>query len=330
MDESQDCAYLEEEHGITHADFLAWNPSVKDDCSGIKVGYSYCTYKFPDPVDPRWTTGTSTPLPTQTGMVPYCDEYYLVGEGMTCTDLTGWMSHYGYFYLWNTGVNEQCSNLWVDTWYCIGIDYEKSSSLAATTISSPATATPTTPMSITATATTLSSKVSTPARPTATSSPISTDGRCGTNTPNNAICAGSGFGLCCSKSGWCGDSTDHCGVGNCHSGDCVVPAPGFVSTDGFCRPMNNATCPGSTFGDCCSNNGYCGNTLGHCGPGNCYSGACIISDVPVSTDGQCGPSTSNDTSCVNSGFGNCCSLSGWCGDSEDHCGKGKCYSGACL
>lgn len=141
--------------------------------------------------------------------------------------------------------------------------------------SSPATATPTT--------TTSSPKppqpcllVSSPAQPTATPSPISTDGRCGASTPNDAICAGSGLGSCCSNNGWCGD------------------------------------------------------TLGHCGPGNCYTGACIISDMPVSSDRQCGTNTPNVASCVESGFGDCCSLYGWCSDSEDHCGKGKCYSRACL
>ncbi|RYP17573.1 hypothetical protein DL765_004428 [Monosporascus sp. GIB2] len=51
-DESMDCQYFEDSWSLSHADFVNYNPSVKDDCSGIKVGNSYCVevnYGFPRP-----------------------------------------------------------------------------------------------------------------------------------------------------------------------------------------------------------------------------------------------------------------------------------------
>ncbi|KAK3290201.1 glycoside hydrolase superfamily [Chaetomium fimeti] len=57
------------------------------------------------------------------------------------------------------------------------------------------------------------------------------------------------------------------------------------------------------------------------------SGAGSGLEPPVTTDGTCGAVNGN-TVCGN-GFGNCCSASGWCGDSAAHCGSG-CQSGECL
>ncbi|KAF2024409.1 glycoside hydrolase/deacetylase [Setomelanomma holmii] len=51
--------------------------------------------------------------------------------------------------------------------------------------------------------------------PTTPTAPVSTDGTCGTQ--GGATCSGSTFGNCCSKYGWCGPSTDHCGSG-CNGG----------------------------------------------------------------------------------------------------------------
>ncbi|KLU89886.1 hypothetical protein MAPG_08855 [Magnaporthiopsis poae ATCC 64411] len=43
------CAAIEQKYGLSHARFLAWNPSVLGDCSGIQTGYEYCvgTPQFP-------------------------------------------------------------------------------------------------------------------------------------------------------------------------------------------------------------------------------------------------------------------------------------------
>lgn len=43
------CGQFETKFGLSHARFVAWNPSVKNDCSGIKLYYDYCvgTPTFP-------------------------------------------------------------------------------------------------------------------------------------------------------------------------------------------------------------------------------------------------------------------------------------------
>ena len=100
--------------------------------------------------------------------------------------------------------------------------------------------------------------------------PVSKDGKCG---PANggATCEGSGFGDCCSSSGWCGTDDAHCGT-DCISGKCNQ---GGVSTNGRCGAgFNKATCKGSSYGNCCSAGGWCGSTEAHCGKG-CQSGDCV-------------------------------------------------------
>ncbi|KAI0017339.1 hypothetical protein F4780DRAFT_612143 [Xylariomycetidae sp. FL0641] len=155
---------------------------------------------------------------------------------------------------------------------------------------------------------------------------ISTDGSCGPAN-GNKVCEGSGFGDCCSASGYCGSEDAHCGAG-CQSGfgSCDDGA-GDISTDGSCGPANgNKICAGSGFGDCCSASGYCGSETGHCGAG-CQPefGTCDDSAGDISTDGRCGADNGSKV-CVGSGFGDCCSASGYCGGEDAHCGAG-CQTG---
>ncbi|KAK0625165.1 hypothetical protein B0T17DRAFT_264062 [Bombardia bombarda] len=44
----------------------------------------------------------------------------------------------------------------------------------------------------------------------------------------------------------------------------------------------------------------------------------VASPLPTSRDGQCG----GGVTCQGSAFGQCCSVSGWCGSTEEHCGIG--------
>ncbi|EEH37042.2 hypothetical protein PAAG_07460 [Paracoccidioides lutzii Pb01] len=163
-------------------------------------------------------------------------------------------------------------------------------------------------------------------RPDNSTSKISLDGKC---SPDIS-CTGSSFGECCSINGFCGTGPEWCGLGNCLSGACQKDTSG-ISFDGTCGPLfpANRTCVGSKFGDCCSTSGYCGTGPGWCGYGNCYSGACDTSLGGVSLDGTCGPKFSGNMTCVGSAFGECCSTSGFCGTSSQHCGIATCYSGKC-
>lgn len=159
---------------------------------------------------------------------------------------------------------------------------------------------------------------------------VSNDATCGGNTGNT--CLGSVFGNCCSQYGYCGSTTDHCsggcqaGFGSCSSGGGgggSQPAPVLkASSDGTCGGSTGSTCAGTPFGTCCSQYGYCGSTDAHCtggcqsGFGSCSSGGGGSQPPPpalnTSPDGTCGGNTGS--TCAGSGFGNCCSSSGWCGN----------------
>ncbi|ESZ99231.1 keratin-associated protein 5-4 [Sclerotinia borealis F-4128] len=135
------------------------------------------------------------------------------------------------------------------------------------------------------------------------------------------------WGACCSEDGLCGRSNAFCGdgcqsgFGNCNVATAPAPGPGSPSNDGSCGGTNQFTCNGTTFGACCSANGFCGNTAAHCAiGGGCQSlfGTCSAANN-ITSDGSCG---SNGKICLESGFGNCCSSNGFCGDSTTHCGPG--------
>ncbi|OJD29410.1 chitin-type 1 [Diplodia corticola] len=53
-----------------------------------------------------------------------------------------------------------------------------------------------------------------------------------------------------------------------------------------------------------------------------------ITKGATSTDGTCGPNY-NNADCEDSGFGDCCSVNGYCGDGAAYCSANVCVSGAC-
>ncbi|KAK6542097.1 hypothetical protein TWF694_007866 [Orbilia ellipsospora] len=108
---------------------------------------------------------------------------------------------------------------------------------------------------------------------------------------------------------------------------CVAgPLPPLTTTNGRCGPQfNDTTCPGSTYGPCCSVSGWCGSGYGFCGIGNCIGGSCT-NGTGWSTDGKCGANATQPR--CGGQFGVCCSSSGWCGNDTSHCGA-SCIAGAC-
>ncbi|KAL5371694.1 hypothetical protein DPSP01_014073 [Paraphaeosphaeria sporulosa] len=98
-----------------------------------------------------------------------------------------------------------------------------------------------------------------------------------------------------------------------------------VSTTGRCGAIySGSTCIGSKFGNCCSASGWCGSTTTHCGNGcQLQYGTCTVPKQPISQKGRCGPYFGGST-CQGSKFGNCCSSTGWCGKSKDHCAANVC------
>ncbi|EGF83037.1 hypothetical protein BATDEDRAFT_33939, partial [Batrachochytrium dendrobatidis JAM81] len=122
--------------------------------------------------------------------------------------------------------------------------------------------------------------------------PISANSQCGeefgTRCPYNT---------CCSKYGFCGETSDHCGngcqkdYGICWDGDkppkssaqpkAPAPAPKAdypIGADGQCGEGSGTRCPDRT---CCSKYGFCGETSDHCGVG-CQKdyGICWDGDKP--------------------------------------------------
>ncbi|KAF8463595.1 hypothetical protein BDZ91DRAFT_298776 [Kalaharituber pfeilii] len=83
------------------------------------------------------------------------------------------------------------------------------------------------------------------------------------------------------------------------------------------------SCGASNLGPCCSQHGWCGATDAYCGTG-CQSkfGQCDP-DTDPNDDGTCGPANGNKV-CSD---GKCCSPSGFCGTTKDHCKSPDCLRG---
>lgn len=96
------------------------------------------------------------------------------------------------------------------------------------------------------------------------------------------VCGNWPQGSCCSASGYCGNTTDHCANG-CQSGPCIVGGETF---DGTCGPSHgNTVCGAWAQGSCCSAAGYCGSTTDHCGAG-CLSGPCTSATNTTGPSGE--------------------------------------------
>ncbi|ESZ96056.1 chitin binding protein [Sclerotinia borealis F-4128] len=167
----------------------------------------------------------------------------------------------------------------------------------------------------------------------AIASPDNTCGNVFEGANNSFSCdATANTGGCCSAYGYCGNTTDYCGTGcqtafgTC-SGATVQP-----SDDSFlCGASNGGlSCTG---GLCCSTSGYCGNTTDYCDVG-CQPtyGVCTVGASEPATEETCGPNFGG-ASC---GGDQCCSVSGYCGNTQDYCadpgscslGYGRCDSDA--
>lgn len=86
-DSGEDCDLIVKIFGTFGAkDFLKWNPALKSDCSGLKIGNYYCV-AIPSTPTTRTTSYSSTPLPTngagpqpeQPGIPEACTDYWFVG-----------------------------------------------------------------------------------------------------------------------------------------------------------------------------------------------------------------------------------------------------------
>lgn len=106
---------------------------MKNDCSGIKVGNSYCveappsvtkTTTRPSTSTSPTPTGSPKPSPTQGGLIETCTRFYKAVKDDTCDAI---VRRYGTFTVaqfktWNPAVGATCSGLWADTYYCVGVE----------------------------------------------------------------------------------------------------------------------------------------------------------------------------------------------------------------
>ena len=125
------CAQISADHGISFADLLAWNPSVKSDCTGLWAEVNVCvgvightpTTTIPSTTTTtRPTNGVTTPTPYQDGMATNCNKFYQAKAGDNCYDIA--KAHnidLSNFYAWNKALGGDCSGLWAEYNYCVGL-----------------------------------------------------------------------------------------------------------------------------------------------------------------------------------------------------------------
>lgn len=111
---------------ITLADFVRWNPTVKDDCTGMWAEVNVCVGVIGGGSSPTPTTsagnGVQTPQPTQPGMVTNCKKFHFVAENVICDQIISYQKiTLADFLRWNTGIKSDCSNMWSGTNVCVGV-----------------------------------------------------------------------------------------------------------------------------------------------------------------------------------------------------------------
>ncbi|KAF8859499.1 hypothetical protein BDZ45DRAFT_358156 [Acephala macrosclerotiorum] len=124
------CWDIEQEFDITLDEFIALNTYVDSNCDGLWPDYSYCVDGVPlastttSSAAATTTTATAvtTPTPIQTGMASGCTVFYEAKTGDGCYDIaTAYGITLDEFYAWNLALDDDCSALWPDYYYCVGM-----------------------------------------------------------------------------------------------------------------------------------------------------------------------------------------------------------------
>ncbi|KAH8710011.1 LysM domain-containing protein, partial [Phaeosphaeriaceae sp. PMI808] len=122
------CSQVISYQKVTLADFVKWNPMVKNDCSGMWAEVNVCIGVIGGGSNPPPTTttttgnGVQTPQPTQTGMVMNCKQFHYITKGVICEQVISYQKITREDFLrWNTGTKSDCSNTWAETYVCAGV-----------------------------------------------------------------------------------------------------------------------------------------------------------------------------------------------------------------
>lgn len=106
---------------ISLTDFVKWNPDVKSDCTNLQAN----TYACIGVIGGSTTqpgNGINTPTPIQQGMVTNCNAFATVRPTTTCQGILDWNKiSLADFVKWNPAVGKDCTNLWSNTYACIGV-----------------------------------------------------------------------------------------------------------------------------------------------------------------------------------------------------------------
>lgn len=127
-------------------DFKAWNPSVYNDCTGIKIGQWYCVGKPSTPTTrTRGAPIPTTPgqgLPTQTDIAEDCTDYWLVSETDTCTSIaqSNGISRNNLL-VWNKALGPNCEDLKPNFYVCVATKSMPTTAVTTTTSAPSSTST---------------------------------------------------------------------------------------------------------------------------------------------------------------------------------------------
>jgi hypothetical protein len=121
------CAAVLKENGISLADFVFFNPSVGETCSGMWAETYVCvgaighTATKPPVATP--TNPAGWPSPIQTPIDQNCNKFYLVSSSSaTCAAIVKSSGiSLANFYKWNPSINSECTNLWLSYYVCTGV-----------------------------------------------------------------------------------------------------------------------------------------------------------------------------------------------------------------
>ncbi|KAL2868995.1 LysM peptidoglycan-binding domain-containing protein [Aspergillus lucknowensis] len=119
------CDTIAAQNGITVDQLMSWNSEIDDDCSNLWLDYYVCvhvpgaatTLHAPEP-----TEDPSEPQPQMPGIAEDCAEFHLIEDGDSCSSICADAGiTFEEFREWNSEVDEDCTNLWLDYYVCIGV-----------------------------------------------------------------------------------------------------------------------------------------------------------------------------------------------------------------
>ncbi|OAL43793.1 hypothetical protein IQ07DRAFT_523494 [Pyrenochaeta sp. DS3sAY3a] len=120
------CDDITDSSQITRQQFLSWNPMIDSFCSDLLpwYGWNLCTSSPEGNVNPGQGNTVETPAPVPSNAQPQsntrCGQWYLTKEGDICGTISlAYSISLDDFYFLNRQVDNTCSNLWLNTSYCV-------------------------------------------------------------------------------------------------------------------------------------------------------------------------------------------------------------------